>query len=255
MKKTNKIYIYDGTFEGLLTVVYKVFYEKMIPINIIKEGIYKTNLFDTYEYVSTNYDESNKVFKSISKKISDEALYYIYNSFLANKKDKDISILYYLINGYKYGYKIKSLRNLNCVVLVEKYCKMVKRETHKLKGFIRFNAINNVLYSQISPEHDVLELLISHFSKRLKNEFWVIEDIKRKKAVFYNTKESKVISTTLNINLDNLSIDDDKFDYENLWKKFIKSVTIKERKNLRCQRNFMPKKYWKYMCETEVNNV
>ena len=41
-------------------------------------------------------------------------------------------------------------------------------------------------------------------------------------------------------------------EYEKMWKTFIKAVTIKERKNLRCQRNFMPKKYWKNLLEVNV---
>ncbi len=253
MNKVDKIYIYDGTFEGLLTIVYKVIYEKKIPLNIMKEGIYKTNLFETYEYINTNYDFSSKVLSSIPKKISDLCLYYVYNSFLANKKDKEMNILFFLINGYKYGKKITNLRNLDCVVLTEKYAKMVRRESHRLKGFVRFKTINNVLYSEISPENDILELLIPHFKNRLKNELWVIEDIKRKKAVFYNKKEFKIIDTK-KINFNSLLIDSEEINYENLWKKFIKSVTIKERKNLRCQMNFMPKKYWKYMSEMEANN-
>lgn len=250
MKKSDKVYIYDGTFEGILTIVYKVFSEKIIPFDIMKEGIYKTNLFGSYEYVETNYDMSSRVMKSIPSKISDLAFYYVYNAFLCNKKDKEMNILLFLVNGYKYGYKITGLRNLDCVLVVEKYSKMVRREVHRLKGFVRFRTINNVLYSEISPEHDVLELLVSHFKARLKNEYWVIEDVKRKKAVFYNTKEYKIIETN-NMDFKNLKTDNDEFNYECLWKKFIKSVTIKERKNLRCQMNFMPKRYWKYMLETE----
>jgi len=40
-------------------------------------------------------------------------------------------------------------------------------------------------------------------------------------------------------------------DYEELWKSYTKSVAIKERRNLRLQMSFMPKKYWKFL--TEMN--
>ncbi len=253
MKKTNKVYIYDGSLEGLLTIVYKCLEENKLPLNIIKERSYKTSLFEDYEYIKTEYNKSNKIFKMISKNISDLSLYNVYNAFLSNKNDSEISILYYLINGFKYGYKINTLRNLNCVIKVQKYCNAVKREAHRLKGFIRFKTVNNdVLYSEFEPDNDVLELIIPHFKKRLKNEKWIIIDVKRKKGAFYNGNKVKIIDTS-DINLNDVKGNLNEHNYQSLWKEFIKSINIKERKNLRCQRNFMPKKYWKYMNEVSDN--
>ena len=40
---------------------------------------------------------------------------------------------------------------------------------------------------------------------------------------------------------------------EDLWKNYFKTIAIKERKNLRCQQNFMSKKYWKNIIEMEDN--
>ena len=37
--------------------------------------------------------------------------------------------------------------------------------------------------------------------------------------------------------------------YQELWKMFFKKISIKERKNPRCQMQFMPKKYWKDLIE------
>ena len=37
--------------------------------------------------------------------------------------------------------------------------------------------------------------------------------------------------------------------YQNLWKMFFKTIAIKERKNARCQMQFMPKKYWQDLIE------
>ena len=41
---------------------------------------------------------------------------------------------------------------------------------------------------------------------------------------------------------------------EKLWKEFFNTIGIKERKNLKCQKNFMPKKYWKNIIEMEKEN-
>ncbi len=246
----NKIYIYDGSIEGLFTIVYKCMIENSIPLNIVKE-MNKLSLFEEYNTIETNYNLSHKIFKSIPRRMGDMALYNVYNAFLANKLDKEINIVNYLINGYKYGKNLNRMRNIESVIKVQKYSRMVRREVHKLKGFVRFESVDNILYSKISPEHDILELLIPHFKNRLSNEIWIIEDVKRKKAVFYKNNKYRVIST-INLNLERFNSNDE--TYKDLWKSFIKSVTINERKNLRCQINFMPKKYWKYMTEMEDNN-
>ena len=41
--------------------------------------------------------------------------------------------------------------------------------------------------------------------------------------------------------------------FNDLWKSFFNSIGIKERNNYKVQRNFMPKKYWKYITEMEDN--
>ncbi|MDR2407664.1 MAG: DUF4130 domain-containing protein, partial [Bacteroidales bacterium] len=37
--------------------------------------------------------------------------------------------------------------------------------------------------------------------------------------------------------------------YQELWKTFWRAVAIQERKNPKLQRQFMPKRYWKYLIE------
>lgn len=252
MKESNNVYIYDGTIEGLFTIVYKCMTEKVLPLNVIKDKT-KLSLFENYITIDTDLNISNKIFNSIPKRMSDMTLYNVYNAFLSSKNDKEINIVNYLINGYKYGKNLNKIRTLDSIVKVQKYSNMVRREAHKLKGFIRFEDVNGILYSKIAPEHDVLEILIPHFKNRLKNETWVIEDTKRNKAVFYDKNKYKVIST-IDLDLNKLSKKDNDKTYKELWKIFIKSVMIKERKNLRCQMNFMPKRYWKYMTEMEDIN-
>ena len=38
------------------------------------------------------------------------------------------------------------------------------------------------------------------------------------------------------------------------WQTFYNTIGIKERKNSRCQMNFMPKKYWPYIIEMSGEN-
>jgi len=248
MKKINEIYLYDGSLEGILTIVYDSLKTKTIPENIIFEENYISNLLDQIQVIKTDLDKSYFIFQKI-KKISDLTLYRTYNVFLSDNKQKELVILYYLINAFKYGRKINVLRKLNCVIEAEKISNFVKKEAHRLKGFLRFKELDNhILYSEIAPTNNVLEIVSKHFMERLKNESFIIRDLKRNIACFYAEGKYQIIKTD-EINFNNLKLIDTQEEYENLWKLFFKTIAIEERKNKKCQRNFMPKKYWPYMLE------
>jgi probable DNA metabolism protein len=42
--------------------------------------------------------------------------------------------------------------------------------------------------------------------------------------------------------------------YQKLWKSYFKHITIQERKNLRLQRQHMPRRFWKYLPEKQQVN-
>lgn len=84
-------------------------------------------------------------------------------------------------------------------------------ECHKFKGLLRFQEISdNLCYASIHPDN--------------------------------NNKNYKIINGTY-INIPEFT-ENEKM-YQELWKMFFKTISIKERKNPRCQMQFMPKKYWK----------
>lgn len=242
------IYLYDGTFEGFLTVVYSVFKRKILPKKIITNQEYHYNLFDKEEYIHTDFILSDKVFAGI-KNISEHAMYNIFYAFLCDKNNKELIILDYIINLFRFKEKLIYMRNINSVLDVENMVKKVKREAHKFKGFVRFSKMeNDIYYAKIEPDNDILEIVSRHFKKRLQNDLWIIEDAKRKVVSFYNKKDFVIVNKFSDI-YERLIKTNKEIEYEQLWKCFFENVNIKERKNLRCQRNFMPKKYWKNILE------
>ena len=243
---SNKIYLYDGTFSTLMDLITQLLAFKTKPLNICNQNNYLPSLLDeTIELkLDNNFDISKiKVTKNIIKTI-----YYVY---LSTDEHKELIIYYFLLNGLKYQDKIFTMRNLKCVNSTLKIAKYVSNENHKLKGFLRFQELeNHILYAEISPTNNVLELLSIHFMKRLKNEYWIIKDVGRNTYSFYDKQKYYIIADE-NINLKTLGTIEKEKEVENLWVTFFNTIGIKERKNTRCQMNFMPKKYWKYIIEME----
>lgn len=238
-------YIYDGTFDGFLTVIYNCYYNN-VPESIEKETSSTFNiLFEDNIIISDNV-QSNKVSRAILDKISKEALINVYQSFLSENPGIEMKLFTYIQLGFRIGSKINDYLTDETVNQIQKYSRKVGREAHKFLGLVRFQKFRDILYAAIEPTYNILELIGNHFKARLTNEKWIIHDIKRKIGIVYegdewilrNLEFKKVVSC-----------EEEELFYQNLWKVFHKSVSIKERRNEKLQMKNMPKKYWNNLIE------
>lgn len=249
MKKTNNIYIYDNTFTGLLTLIKFLINNHTIPLNIKNEFLNRS-LFE--KYISLNLKNDEIVIEQFVHELGINIFNIIYYVYLSNDENKEIIIFYFILSYLKYKKNVIYMRNLKYVSLALKIAKYVSHENHKMKGFIRFKELNNnILYAEFEPVNNVIFLLANHFKKRLKNEFWIIKDVKRNILCLYDQKNIKFLE---NVTFIPNEISNDELSIESLWKNFYKTIGIKGRKNDRCRQNFMPKKYWKYIVEMSDEN-
>ena len=246
-KLINKTYIYDGTFEGLLTIVFDSYLNKTLPQKIIASDSYINNFLDNTTSIKTDYEKSQKVFDSIVNNICKDALYNSYYAFLAKDKDKEINILKYLCEGFDTGPEINNKIIISYVFKVINLRKKSLSECHKLKGLLRFKEVgSNLCYASIHPDNNILEPLGKHFINRLPTMQFIIHDKNRDLCFIYNSKEYRIINSK-NISIPPISSDETV--YQELWKLFFNTISIRERSNSRCQMQFMPKKYWKDLIE------
>lgn len=245
----NNIYLYDGHYSSFLALLSQIINIKKIPYDIKSESEYVPGLFD--ETIYLKIDNKKEKIEQFIKLFDSKVLSYIYYVFLSTNNNKEMIIYYFLKNALIYKNKIFSYRKLNCVNDVIKISNYVAHETHKLKGFLRFKEMdNNFYYATISPTNNILGLLSKHFKKRLSNQCWIIKDTNRGIYSIYDTKkiiylkEIDIVRLNLNISTEEELISD-------LWKTFFNTISIKERTNLKCQMNFMPKKYWNNIIEME----
>lgn len=242
--------LYDGTFEGLLTCIYDGFYYKTnISCIYNKNSNYIPLLLDNIIDVNTDLIKFSKVKSSIIKKINNLCLKKIYMTYLSNYNDKEILIFNYLKIAFNIGWNIHSFLHIDEVRLIDKINKSVNNEIHRFRGFIRFKYIDDLfLYASIEPDNDILEFLGDYFKDRFSNEYWIINDITRKKAIIYNKTQYEIMDFNLEDSNKLSSYED---EYQKLWKAYFKSTTIEERKNLQLQARMMPKRYWKHIFETQ----
>ena len=241
------IYIYDGSFEGLLSAVHYAYYHREEPDEIVCADRLQHNFIAQYVTIESDAEKFKAVYNSIRKKISDRALYDIYLTYLSAEDDKATAIYKYLRLGYKLGIHIQQHLQEDCVLRVNKISSYVSMETHKLKGFVRFSEMEGgVLYSPITPVNNVLKLLCPYFADRLPSRPWVICDTSRHAAAIYDTNQW-VIRDVDTITLPKYGQDEE--HYQQLWKAFYNSICIESRKNPKLRMQMMPKRYWHNMTE------
>ena len=246
-KLVNKTYLYDGSFDGLLTVVFDSYQTKTLPQKIENESLYTPNFLDNTTTIVTNHEKASRVLTGINNLIGYDGVYYSYYAFLCNQKNKEINILKYLCNGFDIGPKINNMLTVSYVFQVISMQKKALSECHKLKGLLRFQEIReNLCYSSIHPTHNILEPLGHHFMKRMPNMNFIIHDKNRNLFYIYGNSSYKIIYNE-NAKIPEISAEERK--YQELWKLFFNTIAIPERKNPRCQMQFMPKKYWQDLIE------
>jgi len=237
-------YLYDGTFEGLLTGVY--YHYKIKKTTGIYEVLsYQQSIVNDFKTIETDIEKAEIVSSAIKEKISNEAYIYIYYCFLSNINYKENIILDFLIFGFKYGRNTMNFfSNEKVLPIKEAYIK-VSREEQKFLGILRFADVGGILYAKFSPDNDLLILLIDHFADRYKYEKFIIHDEKRKKAAIYAEGAYRIED----VEISDIEYSNQEKMFQNLWKHYFTNLAIKERKNINLQFQFVPGRYRKNMTE------
>lgn len=238
-------YYYDGSFDGLLTVIFIAYKDRKnneLRI-IVKTGQLLLGLDDIN--VITNFSKARRVEKAICDKLSQNFLNNIQTCFLSCDKNKDIVIVHTVYKALKQGKEILNSLDEHAFY-VNKLVKQVLNERHRYLGVLRFKEVKDgTMFSTIEPKNNVLPILLSHFINRMKREKFAIYDKKRKIIAYYDTKKVEIFFVK------SLEIEwsDEEIEYSELWKTFHKSISIKERENKKLQQSNLPKYYWKYLIE------
>lgn len=240
-------YIYDGSFDGILTAIYDAYYRRETPEKIVSEDDFQESFLINKIYIETHREKADKVYNAIETKISHQALKNVFYVYLSERADRGTIIYNYLKLGWKIGIDIDLNLTNNNVLLVQNICQSLSKERHLMLGLVRFRQLkNNILYAPIEPEYNIIGLIGQHFSNRISNENWIIHDVNRNIAVIYNKHEWIVIELEMNRVIE---LHKDEETYQRLWKEYFNNISIKNKVNSKLQKRNMPMKYWKYLIE------
>jgi len=101
-------YIYDGSFDGLLTVIHTAVYSRVTPAFISTDKNLQISFNTRYREVKTNPSLAKRVYDAAYKKIGAFGMRRLYYVFLSCDPQKDILIYKYMMLGFKNGEIVNS---------------------------------------------------------------------------------------------------------------------------------------------------
>lgn len=254
------IFVFDNTFEGLLTSVFEAYSRRVFPDALFPEGEPLPLFHDEVFTVITEEEKAKRVWRGLQKKLSSGALSCLAQCWLAEEAETPMLLFRYIRKAIDAPRSIETNFADPDVLEFSRMWKRVDWERLRMLQFIRFQkAADGTFFAAVEPEKNALPLAIDHFKDRFADQPWLIYDIKRAYGFYYDLKEVRQVTFEEGSReghlvtgmLDESLMDKDEKLFQQLWKTYFKAICIKERLNPRKHKQDMPVCYWKHMTEKQ----
>ena len=256
-------YSFDNTLDGLLTAVFEAFALHEQPEMLLSEGDPVPLFCDRLYAVPTDTEKAGRVWKGLEKRLPKNVVKMLAVSFLSEMHELNNPLFQYICKVFR---QPEGQSGIECnfadldILAVTNIARKVNHEQHRMKQFIRFQKAKDGTYlAVISPDHNVLPLVIDHFADRFNDQPWLIYDAKRHYGFYYDgtgepvritfEDESSVTFNLANGRLNDEVLSDDDQLLQDLWRTYFKAICIRERLNPKKQLQDMPRRYRKYLTE------
>ncbi len=254
------LFLYDDTFEGFLSAVFECYLRKIEPVNICSETHHQEILFDLKEKILTDSAHADRVWKGLQKKLTPETRQLPYTAFLSGEKGIEMALYHFIQMAFASPVPVASDYGDPEVLMIRKAARRVMQEAMRMVQFIRFQRTRDDIYfAPISPAYDVLPMILQQFKNRFADQVWLIYDLRRDYGFFYNRQTIEEVTLTeksfsaANGSISSDLLQEDETVYRRMWNDYCQSITIRERLNLKLQKQHMPKRYWKFLPEKGIN--
>jgi probable DNA metabolism protein len=250
-------YAYDGSFEGLLTVLFTIYDRKSAPNSIQPLGTVQGGLFAMPVQIDTDDATAARVWEGLLRYMDKEARTRLFHTFLSEQPDRELLIFRYADLAMRAGRDISDNYADDNVRRVASIAQQMYREKHRMEAFVRFEKTSdNLFHATIDPDFDVLPLIAPHFTKRYADQRWLIFDKRRRYGLYYDLQRTDIVEfestgPQRNTAISATVLDEREPLFKLLWQSYFDHVNIPERKNMKLHRRHMPLRYWRYLSEKQ----
>jgi probable DNA metabolism protein len=240
-------YIYDGTLDGLFTAIFTAYERGERPYVITEDGDLQVVFGQRIDHIATDGEKARRVEAGIRKTMGEAGYDAVWTAFLSGEKDRATKIYRFIRLGMKRGRAVLSHLSHADVLPILDMNKYTRNEAHLLTGFVRFSLMENgVYYAKITPNNNVLPIIMPHFADRYRDQALIIFDESHHLAGVYDLKEWYLVETE-ELTLPELA--EGEKDWRTMWRHFYKTIGIKERVNHKLRVSHLPRRYWPNMTE------
>lgn len=247
------VYTCADTFEGMMSCIYDAWASRKGHANIRLElePVSQPELFCEYVSVPEDAEKTEKVVRSIQRKISGEAYRQVYQAAMGYAPERLDVIYRFLILGFAYGAEVTRMMTSEPVMRVMELSRKTGNEWHYFREFSRFTSVDRKIYiSHIEPRCNVLSMVAAHFADRMPSEHWVMVDDNRKLAAVHPKDEDFYLTVLNEEEMEQLCrMEQERDEFTDLWQVFFDTIGIEARKNPKCQQTMMPLRYRKHATE------
>lgn len=241
------IYLYDGSYPGLMCCVWTAFAEKENPQDIWCFDDEQPTLYRLRQ-VDTDPALADRVLRGIRGRLGALAEQWVWDAYYSCLPHRELAALEFLKLGFAKGPGVTAMLGHPQVAPLFAASRALRHEVHLFTGFVRFTEHEGVLTSVIRPQNFVLPFLEPHFSDRFPREKYLIYDETHRYALVAAAGKSRLLQ------LEGLQLptpDADEMRYRALWRQFYDTIAIEARRNPRCRMTHLPKRYWDCMEELQ----
>lgn len=246
------VYTYDGTWHGLLTVVFETYRLKAPATQIAMDELYQPSFFDKPLHIATDEEKAKRVVKGLVKRTGQKGHRLLYRCFLSEQVGIEMLIYYFIQKSIEIEHNILENYRDDKILQLHQINKKIGREVHRMHAFVRFQETKDgMLVALINPDFNVLPLTGKHFVERYPALEWLIYDTKRHYGWYYSQHKSSFITLSENKHnyISSQLLTGDELDYQDLWQSYFKATDIPERRNMKLHLQHVPKRYWKFLVE------
>lgn len=246
---TEAYFIYDGSFEGLLTAVFESFAQKRLPIKIVQRQRATQHLFGEELRVVSNCSKADRVAKKL-REISPNFFYELALAFTSRQEGVEMLLFNQIGHRLKAHGKSQKVDGSPDQLRLQELANPVQDEIHRQQALVQFQPLSHSVWmSTLEADYDVLPFLSTYFQNNLAQQQWVIYDVVRGYGLHYNlhTLAPIVINDERllrNLPDAHLSLDEQKG--RQVWAEYFRPENNAARQSSAVHRLLLPHRYWKY---------
>lgn len=237
------IYTCNPDYESMLTCIYEAWASNKGHKNIklCVEPVEQFRLFDEYIHVDPDEKKAESVSRSVWQKISPQMYGEISYALLSFEEDALDTVYRMLVLGFHFGPQALDMIQYREVVRFREIRKLVSREVHSFREFLRFYCVGaNVYVAHFEPRSRVLMPVASYFTERMPSENWMIVDDVHREAIVHPKDGECYLRILSEEELLALSDTEHEDTYTRMWRNYFYTMGIRQRENEACQKNHFP---------------